>query len=63
MSHTISSVLVVLLVQVLPFIGVNVGSDELTNAISTIITVIAGVYIWIRRVQKGDVTVAGVKNL
>lgn len=62
MSQTIVMVIVQLLTIGLPMIGVTAGSDQLTNAIQTIVIVVSGIYIWVRRVQAGDVTVAGVRK-
>ena len=61
MSQTIVSVFVILLSQLLPLINVNIGSDELTNVISTLVAIGAGIWIWVRRYQAGDVTAAGKK--
>lgn len=62
MSTTIASVMVTLLAMILPYFGISVGSDQLTQAVQTVIVVIAGVWIWFRRYQIGDVTVAGLKK-
>lgn len=51
-----------LLTIILPIMGVRVGSDQLTSAIQTVIVVITGIYIWIRRVQQKDVTALGVRK-
>ncbi len=59
MSPTYVSALVALLSQVLPIIGVEIGSDDLTNAITTIATIVAALVIMIRRFWKGDVTIFG----
>lgn len=62
MSQTIASVMIQLLTIILPIMGVRVGSDQLTSAIQTVIVVITGIYIWIRRVQQKDVTALGVRK-
>ena len=59
MSHTIISVFVVLASQILPFFGIEVGNEALTTTITTLATIGAAVWIWVRRVQAGDVTVSG----
>lgn len=48
-----------LLTVLLPVVGVQVGSAELTNAAQTIIVIVSGLWIWYERVQKGDVTIFG----
>lgn len=60
MSTTYISVLVIFLAQLLPKLGITVGTDELTTTVTTIVTLASGVWILIRRYQKGDVTLAGV---
>lgn len=59
MSTTIASVFVMLASQLLPMIGIEVGSEQLTQTISTLVTIIAGLIIWYRRVSAGDVTASG----
>jgi len=59
MSQTIVSVFVMLAAQLLPKVGVSIGSDDLTNTISTLVTVFAGLWVWFRRVQVGDVKMFG----
>ena len=51
-----------LLAQVLPQIGVNIGSAELTSTLQTLFTVGAGVWIWVRRVQMGGVNILGART-
>lgn len=59
MSQIVLSSLVLILSQVLPMLGVEVGSEQLTNTIQTIIAIVAGLYIWYRRVRRGDVNAVG----
>jgi drug/metabolite transporter (DMT)-like permease len=59
MSTTIVAVLVQLLALGLPQIGVTVGTDSLTNALTTLLVVVSGVWIWIERVRRGDVSALG----
>jgi len=59
MSTTIISVFTLLLTQLLPLIGVQVGSDQLTATIQTLVAVATGVWIWVQRVKVGDVGVLG----
>lgn len=62
MSHTISAIFIQLAVVILPAIGIQVGSDQLTNLVQTVTVILTGLYVWYRRVQKGDVTLAGVRQ-
>lgn len=59
MSQTIVSVFVLLAAQLLPKVGVHIGGDQLTDTISTLVSVFAGLWIWFRRVQVGDVKLFG----
>ena len=69
MSGTIISVIVILASQLLPMIGVEIGSEQLTNVISTITTIISGLVIWYKRTTLqhapgnfGDVTAVGARK-
>ncbi len=62
MSQTILAIIVQLLTLGLPMIGVTVGNDQLTSTIQTLILVVSGIYIWVRRVQAGGVTAAGLRK-
>lgn len=62
MSTTISSIFVQLAVVILPMLGIQVGSDALTNAIQTIVVIGTGLYIWVARVRKGDVSIFGARK-
>ncbi len=59
MSQTYIAILVNILATLLPKIGVTVGSEALTTTLQTLIVVISGVWVLIRRYKRGDVTVAG----
>lgn len=50
-SASIISLIVLVLANVLPKIGVNVGGEQLTSAIEVILTVVTGVIIWVRHVS------------
>ena len=52
---------VAIAVQVLSFLGINVGSEELTTTITTIITVLAGLVVMYRQLTEGRSTLMGVK--
>lgn len=62
MSQTIIAVVVQLLAIALPKLGITVGSEELTNAVSTILVILSGIWIWYRRTKVGDVNAIGVKK-
>ena len=62
MSPTYVSALVALLSQILPLLGVEIGSEDLTTTITTISTIVAVLVILIRRYLKGDLTLAGMKR-
>ena len=60
MSQTIIATLVIILASILPKLGLHVGSTDLTTTIQVVVTVICGLWVWVRRYRKGDVTVFGV---
>lgn len=62
MSQTYIAVIVGILVELLPHLGVTVGSDALTTTIQTIVLLASGAWILIRRYKQGDVTVVGVRK-
>ncbi len=69
MSTTISAVILNLLVMLLPYLGITVGSDQLTNAVQTIVVIVTGAWIWYQRTKlqkavagNGDVTALGVRK-
>lgn len=62
MSTTIIAVVTNLLVTILPLMGVTVGSDSLTTTIQTVVAVGTGVWIYIERVKRGDVTLVGFRK-
>ena len=62
MSITIVSVVVQLLAIFLPIIGVKVGSEQLTVTAQTLVVVVSGIVIWVRRLQMGDVTLLGFRR-
>jgi hypothetical protein len=59
MSQIYVSAVVAILAQLFPYIGVTVGSEELTQAITTFITVMAALWVMIRRIQQGDINAFG----
>ena len=59
MSTTIISSGAIILSQLLPLIGIDIGTEQLQTTIQTIIAIVAGVWIWIQRVKRGDVNAMG----
>lgn len=61
-STTYIAVIVMILAEVLPKLGITVSSDSLTTTITTLVTLVSGVYLLYHRWVKGDVTILGVKK-
>jgi hypothetical protein len=59
MSQIYTSALIALLAQVLPHVGVTIGSDELTGFITTGVTICAALWVMARRVMQGDINALG----
>lgn len=59
MSSTYIATVVAILAQLLPFIGINVGSEALTTTAQTLIVIASGLWILKERFKKGDVTFFG----
>ena len=59
MSPTYTSAIVAILATVLPKIGFEVGSEELTSLVSAIIVIVSGAIIMYRRFKYGGITLAG----
>lgn len=69
MSTQIIAVVINLLATLLPLIGVQVGTDQLTNTIQVLVAIGTGVWIWYKRTTlqeapfgKGDVTALGARK-
>jgi len=63
MSQVILATFVNLAVTLFPLIGIQVGGDDLTKTIQVITAIVTGVWIWIRRVKQGDVSVLGMRKV
>lgn len=70
-STTIVAVLINLIVQVLPYFGiVDIGTEQLTNAVQVIVALGTGIWIWYNRLHlkkvgstaESDVKLSGVKK-
>lgn len=61
-SQTYLAVIVMVLAQILPKIGVNLGNDELTSTVTVLVTVGAAVWALVRRYQGGGVAMSGART-
>lgn len=62
MSQTYIATYVQFAALILPMLGIQVGSDQLTGAIQTIVVIGTGVWVLYRRYIKGDINVVGAKK-
>lgn len=62
MSQTYLAVLVMVLSNLLPAIGVNVGNDALTTTLSVVLTIGAALWALVRRYQAGGVSTLGFRK-
>lgn len=51
MSPSIASLIILVLSNVLPLIGINLGNADLTTFVQVLVTLIAGVVIWVRHIS------------
>ena len=58
-SPTYLSGLVIVLVQVLNYFGIEVASEQLTTTVTTLVTIGAGLLVMYRRYAKGGVDAFG----
>lgn len=49
-SPTIASLIIMVLANVLPTIGIHLGTEQLTPWFETTITIVTGVIIWVRHI-------------
>ena len=61
MAPSYIAAVVAIAVQVLAFLGINVGSEELTTTMTTLITVVAGLVVVYRQLTEGRSTIMGAK--
>jgi uncharacterized membrane protein len=61
-SPTYLAAVVVVLAQILPLLGIEVSTEALTQTLSTVITIAAGLVIAYRRYVKGDVSAFGARK-
>lgn len=62
MSQTYVAAFISLLVVILPMFGIQVGSDQLTVTIQTIVVLVSQIWIMVRRHQVGDISVLGARK-
>lgn len=62
MSPTYITGFVIVLLQVLKWFNIDVGSQELTTTLTTLVTILGGLWIMWRRLGKGDITIVGSKK-
>lgn len=62
MSQTYLAAFIAVLVQVLSYLGINIGSEELTTTATTLVTIVSALWIMFNRYGKGDITIAGVRK-
>jgi len=62
-STTYIAIIVNILAQVLPKIGVTVGTEELTSTIQVLVAVGSGLWVLVKRYKQGDITVVGAKKV
>ena len=61
-SPTYLSAVIVVLSQILPLVGINVGSEALTTTISTIVAIVAGIVIAFRKYSEGNINAMGKRS-
>ena len=59
MSLTIGMIMVNILAAILPYLGIQIGTEELTTTVQTLILVVTGVGAWYGRFRVGDVNAFG----
>lgn len=62
MSQIYLSSIVSILAVVLPALGIEVGSEELTTTLQTLVLLASSLWIIVRRVQQGDIGLSGVRK-
>jgi len=62
MSTTIIAVIVNLLAILLPYFGIELHTERLTDLVQTLVAIGTGIWIWYQRVKIGDVTTLGVRK-
>ena len=61
-SPTYLSAIIVVLASMFQIFKINIGSEELTPIIEGLVAGIGGIIILVRRYQKGDIKISGVRK-
>lgn len=59
MSQTYIATAVLLVTNVLNLLGIDVGGEQMTTTLTTIITILSGLWIMWRRFRSGDINAFG----
>lgn len=51
MSPEVIAVIIVIISQGLTWLGVEVGTQQLTETVNTIVTIVSGIYLWYKHLQ------------
>ena len=62
MSQTYIAILVMVGGALLPKLGLEIGNDDLTTAVSVIAVIIGAIWAMVRRYLMGGINAAGIRN-
>jgi len=62
MSPTYISAVVIIIAQALSLFGIEIGPEDVTVTVNTVVTIVAGLLVLWRRLTKGDITVSGARR-
>ena len=62
MSQIYSSAFIAILAQVLPRIGVIIGNEQISGFVTTGVTIVAALWVMVRRVMQGDIDALGARK-
>lgn len=60
-APTFLSAFVIVLSQVLPAVGINIGTEQLTTTVQTVVAIVGGIYILYRQKTTGRSTLVGTR--
>ncbi len=60
-STTYATVLVMVLSEILPKLGITLGNDELTTTVQVLATIGGGLYLLVKRYQAGGINILGLR--